>query len=69
MIRFKYKGRSFSNARSLTQAMVRDVEQTWERNVRSAAAATGVRVTKTVKGLEVRGSAPGMSRFHRRLGN
>ena len=67
MIRFRYKGRSFSNAHSLTQAMVRDVEQTWERGVRNAASGTGVRVTRTARGLEVHGSTQGMSRFRRRL--
>lgn len=48
--------------------MTRDMNQQVERSVRQAAVASGVRVRKTAKGLEVEGDAEHMSRFHKRLG-
>ena len=68
MIKMKYKGRTFTNGRSLANAMTRDMTQQVERSVRQAAAASGVRVRKTTKGLEVEGDAEHMDRFHKRLG-
>jgi hypothetical protein len=61
---FKYKGRSFSSARSMMQAAQRDVE----RKVRQAAGSAGLHTTKTSHGLEVKGSAERLDRFYRRLG-
>lgn len=68
MIKMKYKGRAFTNGRSLANAMTRDMNQQIERSVRQAAAATGARVRKTHKGLEVEGDVEHMERFHKRLG-
>lgn len=68
MIKMKYKGRTFTNGRSLANAMTRDMNQQVERSVRQAAALSGVRVRKTHKGFEVEGDADHMDRFHRRLG-
>ncbi|WHZ38640.1 hypothetical protein [Sagittula sp. MA-2] len=68
MIKMKYKGRTFTNGRSLANAMTRDINQQVERSVRQAAAASGVRVRKTPKGLEVEGDAERMDRFHKRFG-
>lgn len=68
MIKMKYKGRTFTNGRSLANAMTRDMNQQVERSVRQAAVASGVRVRKTAKGLEVEGDAEHMNRFHKRLG-
>lgn len=68
MLKFKYKGRSFSSARSLADAMKRDLQGSVERQVRSAASANGLTVRKTSKGLEVSGDADKMGRFYNRLG-
>lgn len=66
--RMKYKGRSYSSGRSLANAMQRDINQQVERNIRSAASCSGVRVKKTLKGFEIIGEAEKLNRFHRRLG-
>ncbi len=68
MITIKYKGRTFTNGRSLAQAMNRDMDKQIERRIRQAAAASGVRVRKTPKGFEVEGDSDRMDRFHKRLG-
>ena len=64
----KYKGRTFTSGRSLANAMARDMEQQIERSVRQAAAASGVRVRKTHKGLEIEGDAERVKRFYKRIG-
>ena len=68
MIKLKYKGRSFSNGRSLAQAVTRDVEREAEQRVRRAASAAGVRVKKTPKGLSVEGDPEKVRRFKQKLG-
>ncbi|MFC3088020.1 hypothetical protein [Tabrizicola soli] len=68
MIKFKYKGRSFSSAQSLASAMQRDIQSAYEQRVRRAAANSGLSVRKTSQGLEVSGSATNMGRFYNRLG-
>lgn len=67
-IAFKYKGRSFSSARSMMQAAQRDVAQAIERKIRQAAASSGASTRKTSNGLEVNSSMEQLDRFHRRLG-
>lgn len=67
MIKIKYKGRNYSSGRSLANAMQRDMNQTVERTIRSAASASGARVRKTAKGFEVEGNAEHMDRFYNRL--
>lgn len=67
MLKFKYKGRSFSSGKSLANAMQRDMNQAVERKIRSAASASGARVRKTSQGFEVEGDAARMDRFHNRL--
>lgn len=68
MIKFKYKGRSFSSARSLTNALKTDIQNAYEQRVRQAASASGLSVRKTSQGIEVSGSAASMERFNNRLG-
>lgn len=68
MIKMKYKGRTFTNGRSLANAMTRDFNNEIERKVRQAAASSGVRVRKTHKGFELEGDANSMTRFNNRLG-
>ena len=68
MTKIKYKGRTFSNGRSLANAMIRDMNQQIERSVRQAAASSGVRVRKTHEGFEIEGEAQRIERFHKRLG-
>ena len=68
MIKMKYKGRTFTNGRSLANAMTRDFNNEIERKVRQAAASSGVRVRKTHKGYELEGDAHSMTRFNNRLG-
>ena len=67
MIKMKYKGRTFTNGRSLANAMSRDMNQQVDRTVRQAAAASGVRVRKTHRGFEVEGDADHMNRFHEKF--
>ncbi len=69
MIKMKYKGRTFTNGRSLANAMSRDFNQEIEHKVRQAASASGVRVRKTHMGLEIEGDASKMTRFNNRLGH
>ena len=68
MIKMKYKGRTFTNGRSLANAMNRDLTNEIERKVRQAASASGVRVRKTHNGLEIEGDATHMARFNSRIG-
>lgn len=67
-MKMKYEGRTFTNGRSLANAMKRDMSQLVERSVRQAAAASGVSVRKTHKGFEVEGDPDHTDRFHKRLG-
>ena len=53
----KYKGRTFTNGRSLANAITRDMNQQVERRVRQAAASSGVRIRKVHKGFEIEGDA------------
>lgn len=68
MLKLTYKGRTITNGRALADAVSRDLNEEIERRVRRAAAASGVHVRKTSKGLEVEGDADKMSRFNNRLG-
>ncbi|UVK39546.1 hypothetical protein LHFGNBLO_000929 [Mesorhizobium sp. AR10] len=66
-ISFKYKGRSFSSARSMMQSVQLDVASVIERNIRNAAISAGATAKKTAQGLEISGSATQLDRFCRRL--
>lgn len=68
MLKVKYKGRTFNSARSLADAMQRDLKNSVERQVRRAASASSLSVRKTSNGLEVSGDANRMGRFYDRLG-
>lgn len=68
MIKFKYKGRTFSSPRSLANAMQRELNNSVERHVRRVASANGLTVRKTSEGLEVRRDANMMGRFYNRFG-
>ena len=68
MMKLKYKGRTFTNGRSLANAITRDFNQEVERKLRQAASSSGLRVRKTHKGFEVEGNAANMDRFYKRLG-
>ena len=68
MLKMKYKGRTFSNGRSLANAMTRDMNSEIERKMRQAASSSGVRLRKTNKGFEVEGDASSMVRFNNRIG-
>jgi hypothetical protein len=68
MIKLKYKGRSFSSARALAEAMQRDLHNSIERQVRSAASINGLTVRKTSQGFEVSGEADKIGRLYNRLG-
>lgn len=67
MIKIKFNGRTFTNGRSLADAMVRDMNQKIERNLRQAATSSGVQMKKSVKGFEFEGSPENISRFQKRL--
>jgi len=67
MIKMKFNGRTFTNGRSLADAMVRDMNQKIERNLRQAAASSGVRMKKTAKGFEFEGSPENINRLQQRL--
>lgn len=66
-MRIKYKGRSFSSGRSLASAITRDFKNEYERRMRSAAAATGVRLVRTAQGLRAEGTVEQLKRFNNRL--
>lgn len=66
-IKFRYKGRSFSSASSLTNAVQRDLQQTVDRQVRTAASGSGARLRKTRDGYEIEGTAAQLERFNRRF--
>lgn len=68
MTTLKYKGRTFTSGRSLANAITRDVNSEIERKMRQAASASGVRLRKTHKGLEIEGDAASMARFNKRIG-
>ena len=68
MLKLKYKGRTFSNGRSLANAMTRDLNSEIERKMRQAASSSGVRLRKTHKGFEIEGDANSMARFNNRIG-
>ncbi len=67
-LKFKYRGRSFSSAKSMMSAAQRDLKNDIERKIRQAASASGAQTSKTSKGLEIKGSIEQMNRFYRRLG-
>lgn len=52
-ISYKYKGRSFSSAKSMFDAMQRDVQRDYERKIRSAAAGAGASVRKIGKDFHI----------------
>lgn len=68
MLKMKYKGRTFSNGRSLANAMTQDLNSEIERKMRQAASYSGVRLRKTHKGFEIEGDANSMVRFNNRIG-
>ncbi|MGZ9812453.1 hypothetical protein ACXN5S_18485 [Pseudoroseicyclus sp. H15] len=69
MISFKYKGRTYTNGRSLTAALNKDLKDEYERKIRQAASASGVRVQRTSRGFQFTGDANSMARMNKRLGN
>lgn len=68
-ISFKYKGRSFPNARSMSAAVERDLKAEMERKLRQAASSAGVQISKKSDGnFEIKGSTTQMERFKNRFG-
>ena len=67
MIKMKFNGRTFTNGRSLADAMVRDMNQKIERNLRQAATSSGVQMKKTTNGFEFEGSLENINRLQKRL--
>jgi len=53
-VKLRYKGRSFGSAQSLGAALKRDIAQTVDRALRSAASASGAHIRKTGQGYESR---------------
>lgn len=66
-VKFRYKGRTFSSAQSLSSALKHDMNQAVKRSIRSAASGTGARVRKTSQGYAIEGSEEQISRFNRRI--
>ncbi|MCE6967079.1 hypothetical protein [Cereibacter sphaeroides] len=66
-VKFRYKGRSFGSAQSLGAALTRDMAQTVERALSSAAAASGAHIRKTGQGYEIEGTPDQLARFNRRF--
>ena len=68
-ISFKYKGRSYSNSRSMAAAVERDFKADVERKLRQAASSAGVQISKKADGkFEIKGSTIQMERFNSRFG-
>ena len=63
----KFNERTFTNGRSLADAMIRDVNQKIERNLRQAAMSSGVQMKKTAKGFEFEGTPENINRLYKRL--
>lgn len=63
----RYKGRSFSSSQSLRAALQRDMKQAVERQIRSAAASSGVRLRKTSSGYEFEGTPEQIARLRQRI--
>lgn len=66
-IKFRYKGRTFSSARSLGSALQREMIQQVDRAIRNAASGSGARLRKTPRGYEVEGTPGQLARFNRRI--
>ena len=66
-MKFRYKGRSFGSAQSLSAALKRDMAQTVIRALRSAASASGAHIRKTGQGYEIEGTPDQLARFNRRI--
>lgn len=66
-MKFRYKGRSFGSAQSLGAALKREMAQTVDRALRSAASSSGARIRKTGQGYEIEGTPNQLVRFNRRL--
>jgi hypothetical protein len=68
-ISFKYKGRSFANARAMSVAVERGLKADMERKLRQAASNAGVQISKKADGkFEIKGSTTQMERFNSRFG-
>lgn len=68
MASIRYKGRNFSSGQALGAALKRDMQQALERQLRSAAASSGVRLLKTASGYSFEGTPEQIARFHQRMG-
>lgn len=66
-LQYKYKGRSFSSAKSMIAAMERDAKRNHENAIRHAAQSAGASVSKHGNELKVSGSADQMNRFVKRF--
>ena len=66
-VKFRYKGRSFGSAQSLSTALKRDMTQVVDRALRSAASTSGVHIRKTGHGYEIEGTPNQLERFNRRV--
>lgn len=66
-LKFKYRGRSFSSARSMFRAMQSDAKRDHEKAIRKAAAGTGLSVRKSGNDLKLSGTADQFDRLNRRL--
>lgn len=67
MMKFRYKGRSFGSAQSLGAALKRDMAQSVDRALRSAASASGAHIRKTGQGYEIEGTPDQLAHFNRRI--
>lgn len=66
-VKFRYKGGSFGSAQSLGAALKRDMAQTVDRALRSAASASGAHIRRTGQGYEIEGTSDQLVRFNRRI--
>lgn len=66
-LRYKYRGRSFSSARSMIRAMQADAKREHENAIRRAAAGTGLAVRRSGGDLKLSGTADQFDRFNKRL--
>lgn len=67
-MKFTFKGRTFSSARSMADAMNREVKRGVESKIRSAASSSGIQLSKTSGGFELKGTPEQLNRFNQRLG-
>jgi hypothetical protein len=68
-LKIKFKGRTMSSTKALIDAMSREVQTNYEKELRRAAASAGVAIKKSGSNFEIEGTQDQIERFNKRLGS